>query len=202
MKGLWEFLKTTLLGGLVVLLPLLIFYLLMDELIDIFIALATPIADLFPPGYFDGAYAPLLLALLLLLAGSFVFGLALRSSWLVRMGDWLESALLQRLPMYKAVKRLSRGLAGEQGETAFIPALFEGAPDIFEVVYIVETIEEDRVAILVPLAPAGFNGPVKIVNRDRVIELDTNIGEASKVLAEWGHGMGELIAKTRASATT
>ena len=46
MKTIIEFLKTCLVGGLFVLLPLLLFYLLFSELMDIIVALATPIADL------------------------------------------------------------------------------------------------------------------------------------------------------------
>ena len=48
MKTTMEFLKTCFLGGLFVLLPLLLFYLLFSELMDIIVALATPIADLVP----------------------------------------------------------------------------------------------------------------------------------------------------------
>lgn len=199
MKTVWEFFKTTVLGGLLVLLPLLIFYLLMDELIGVFVALATPIAGLFPEGYFDHAYLPLVVAILLIVFGSFVFGLALRSTLMRRFGDWVERVLLEKLPMYKAVKRLSRGLAGERENQVFTPALFQSDDHTHEVVYVVEEIDNDRLAILVPMAPAGFSGPVKIVSRDKVIALDASIGDASQVLAHWGHGMGDLVARTRAS---
>ena len=50
MKNLLEFLKTTAMGGLFVLLPVLLLYLLLSEALDLIVALATPIADLFPGG--------------------------------------------------------------------------------------------------------------------------------------------------------
>ena len=41
------------LGGLFVLLPLILFYLLLAEMLELVVALATPIADLFPKRTFD-----------------------------------------------------------------------------------------------------------------------------------------------------
>ena len=53
MKQLLEFLKTTALGGLFVLLPLLLLYLLLSEALGLIVVLAGPIADLFPKATFD-----------------------------------------------------------------------------------------------------------------------------------------------------
>ena len=53
MKQLLEFLKTTAMGGLFVLLPILLLYLLLAEALDLIVALATPIADLFPKATFE-----------------------------------------------------------------------------------------------------------------------------------------------------
>ena len=50
MKNITEFIKTSLIGGLFVLLPLILFYLLLAEMLELVVMLATPIADLFPEG--------------------------------------------------------------------------------------------------------------------------------------------------------
>ena len=49
--------------------------------------------------------------------------------------------------------------------------------------------------LLVPFAPTGFNGPVKLVRSERVHKIDSSIGEASQVLAQWGVGMQQLVSK-------
>ncbi len=51
MKVPFEFLKNTLFGSLFVLLPLLLFYLLFAELLDVVVGLGAPIADLSPREY-------------------------------------------------------------------------------------------------------------------------------------------------------
>ena len=94
MKNFAEFLKTSLIGGLFVLLPLILFYLLLAELLGLVVALATPIADLFPKGTFDRINAPFLIALILIVGASFLFGLALRSMTLRRCGLWIERSVL------------------------------------------------------------------------------------------------------------
>jgi uncharacterized membrane protein len=47
MKNLLTFFKLTALGGLLVLLPVLLFILLLTEIVQMVVGLATPIADLF-----------------------------------------------------------------------------------------------------------------------------------------------------------
>ena len=61
MRTFIEFLKITILGGLFVLLPVLLFYLLLTEALQAIVGMATPIADLFPKGTFDEAKAQVLI---------------------------------------------------------------------------------------------------------------------------------------------
>ena len=75
MKRLTEFLKTTALGGLFVLLPVLLLYLVLTEALEMVVALATPIADLFPKGTFDQVTSPVIIALILIVGVSFLIGL-------------------------------------------------------------------------------------------------------------------------------
>ena len=67
-------------------LPLLLLYLVLTEVVQLVVLLATPITDLFPVGTFDKIEHPVLLALVLILVVSFVHGLALRLAILRRVG--------------------------------------------------------------------------------------------------------------------
>jgi uncharacterized membrane protein len=98
MKQIGEFLKTTALGGLFVMLPVLLLYLLLGEVLDLVIGLATPIADLFPKGTFDNLTTPFPIAVILIVGVSFVIGLALRVEIGRSLGDWIERKVLGRLP--------------------------------------------------------------------------------------------------------
>ncbi len=193
MSSITKFLKTCLLGGLVVLLPLLLFYLLFSELMEIIVALATPIADLFPEDTFDKISDPLVIAILLLMGTSFIFGLALRSRRLARIGSLLEQTTFMRLPLYKAVKQLSKGLVGAESDNAFNSGLLEADDGTTELVYIIEEHSDGKLTILVPWAPAGFAGSVKVVSAGRVTRLSASVGDASRVISQWGVGMSDIM---------
>ena len=200
MKNVLEFLKTLVVGGLFVLLPLLVLYMLLAELLQLVVELATPIADLFPQGTFDKINAPVLLALILIVGVSFVLGLALRSMTLRRLGLWIERSMIGRLPMYNAVKSLSRGLVGAKEEGVFRPAVLNSPDGSREIVYMIEDHGDGQVTILIPWAPASFAGPVKIMDNDRIEMLDASLGDTSRALSQWGVGVRDLLGKDRTDA--
>jgi uncharacterized membrane protein len=193
---LTAFLKTAAGGGLMVLLPVLLLCLLLAEMLQLVVALATPIAGLLQEGGLEKAANPVLVALVLLAGTSFAIGLAMKSKAGRRFGQWIENTTLKRLPVYAALKRLTRGFAGTEAGETFLPALLEIDAGIQEIVYLVEESEDGLAAVLVPHAPTAFSGPVKIVDRKRLTLLDTNIGDLSRSLSHWGVGTVPLAART------
>jgi len=198
MKQIVDFLKTTVIGGLFVLLPVLLLYMLLAEALQLVVALATPIADLFPKWVFAQAEAPILIALVLIVGVSFLLGLTLRSAALSRLGYWIESTVLSRLPAYTVLKRLTKGFAKEEAE-AFKPGLLVSAEGWKDIVYVIEDHGDGQLTVLVPWAPMAFSGSVKVVGRDRVEMLDANLGDVSKVLSLWGMGTRDLMGKSSAT---
>jgi uncharacterized membrane protein len=197
MKRLTEFLKTTALGGLLVLLPVLLLFLLIAEILQLVIALATPIADLFPKGTFDEINFPVLIALILIVGASFVLGLAMHSAAGRRFGGWIEKNILGRLPAYNAVKSLTKGFVGEKEGASFRPALLISPDGERELAYVIEDHGDGQATVMIPWSPAAFAGSVKIVNQDRIELLDTNLGDFSRVLSHWGVGVRDMLGKGR-----
>jgi uncharacterized membrane protein len=112
-----------------------------------------------------------------------------------RFGRWVERAVLGKLPLYNAVKRLSRGLVGAQEDGIFKPAVMHSENGVREIVYLIENDGKGQVTVLVPWAPASFAGSLKIMSRDRIELLDSNLGDTSRVLSHWGVGTFELLDK-------
>ncbi len=69
---MFNFLKNAIFRGLVVLIPVVILYVTIRELLQLMVALATPIADLFPVGTFDHQKETEIIAALLV-AGTALF---------------------------------------------------------------------------------------------------------------------------------
>jgi len=193
MQRITDFFKTSLAGGLIVLLPLLLFFLLLSEIMGIIVALATPIADLFPTETFDRLSNPVFVAVLLLMGASFLLGLALRSNHLSRFGRFIERNTLMHLPLYNAIKGLSKGLIGAEGEDTFTSGLLTHDDGTKQLVYIIEEHPDGKVTVLEPMSPAGFTGYVKVVSPNDVVRLSASIGDTSRVIANWGVGMSEIM---------
>ena len=196
MEKITEFLKTTALGGIFVLVPLLLLYLLLTEALGLIVALATPIADLFPKGTFDEADFLVLIALFLIVGASFLIGLALRFSIGRRLGDWIGRNILDRLPVYNVLKQLTMGFVHTEDGAAFRPAVLSSPDGERELAYLIEDHGDGQVTVLVPWAPTAFAGSVKILDRDRVEVLDTNLADFTMVLSHWGVGVRDLVGKT------
>ena len=193
MKNLLSFLKLAAQGGLLVLLPILLFILLLTEIVQMVVGLATPIAGLFPAGTFDDPKYPVALAIILLTGASLLIGLAMRSSAAQRLGNWIQTKTLNKLPIYRFVKTLVSGLVGAEKSGSFKPALFDAGNGQREIVYLVEDLGGGGFTALFPHAPTGFAGQVKIVAKDRIAPLDASLGDVSLVFNHMGLGAGRLL---------
>jgi uncharacterized membrane protein len=195
MNTILSFLKATAQGGLLILLPLLLFILLLMEIIELVVGLATPIADLFPAGTFEDPRHPVALAAFLLFGASLLIGLAMESAAAIRLGNWIEQKTIGKLQLYQFVKSLVSGLLGAEKGGKLQPALFDAGHGVQEIAYIVEDLKDGTLAVLFPYAPTGFAGPVKIVPRERIETLDASLGDVSLMLNHMGLGAGALLKK-------
>jgi uncharacterized membrane protein len=194
MKKLGEFFKTTVLGGLFVLLPVLLLYLILAEALELIVALATPVADLLFADPDAHVEFPVLFAVFLLIIASFILGLLMRAETGRRLGAWIERTLLGRLPAYNAIKSLTSGLADTEERSTFLPALMNSADGNQELVYIVEDHGNGNLTVMFPWTPTHFAGSIKIVKKSCITPLDVSMGDVTRVLSYWGVGVHELLA--------
>ena len=193
MNKIIEFLKTTILGGLFVLLPIILLYLALGEVMGVLVAMSTPFADLFFPGQFEDTQFPVLVALALLIGVSFILGLVMLSETSRRFGNWIERTILGRLPVYNAMKSLTTGFSDSQQESAFKPALLKSADGEKELVYIVEDHGDGNLTVMLPWTPTPFAGVIKIVPKARVEPLAANMKKVTQALSQWGIGTKNLL---------
>jgi Protein of unknown function (DUF502). len=111
MKTVTKFLKVTLVGGLLVVLPVWVSLLLLLKAIKGAMAMLMPIAKLLPQGFVHEKVA----ALVLLLVICFVVGLLIRTGPGRRFGDWLSQHILDRIPGFSLMRGITRQLAGKKG---------------------------------------------------------------------------------------
>jgi len=120
-KTLTDFLKVTLIGGLLVVLPLWLSVLLLFKAIKSALALLKPIAKLVPEKFVHHD----IVALCLLILICFGVGLLIRTRMGQLIGDWLEQHLLGKIPGFLLIRGMVRQFAGKKDEQSFEPALVE-----------------------------------------------------------------------------
>ena len=187
MKGLAELTKTTLIGGLLVVLPIYLSILLLAKTMAGIFALLSPVTAAIPAG----AQLRQILAIVIVLAVCLVAGLVVRTAAGLRAKNAFERSVLEKIPGYALVRGLAERVSGDEGEGAFQPALVE-VEDALSPGFIIEELEDGRYTVLVPSVPTPAAGALFILPRERVHPLDVPFTQAVKVISKWGAGAGAL----------
>ena len=188
MKTIATFIKTTLIGGVLVILPVYIAILLLAKTIRGMLALLAPVTAQLP----DSMRFRDIVAILLLVAICFGVGLIVRTGPGLRAKNAIEQAVFGRLPGYTFLRGLTRRLTGREEEHTLEPALVE-IEDALVPALIVEELEDGSYTVLVPSAPTPMAGSIYILPRDRVHPVDIPFTKAIGVFSKWGTGAGEFV---------
>ena len=187
-----KFLKTTLLGGLFILLPLMLLWIGLKEIGGLLVEMATPIADIFPASVFDNLAAPGVVAILLIVGTSLIFGLAAKSAWISHIGRSFENSILNRVPMYRMLKIISSALIDSDSRDVK-PALVTNDSGGGDPCYVIEKHKDGRATVLLPWSPASFAGTIKVVQQSDLEFLSCSLDEFSRSLSQIGVGVEECL---------
>jgi len=188
MRTLAEFTKTTLIGGVLVVLPIYIAVLLLAKTVGGLLALLAPVTEHIPAA----VEFRRLVAILLIVMICFVVGLVVRTGPGLRAKNAFENAILEKLPGYTFMRGVARRLTGSAEEQALQPALVE-IEEALVPALIVEELADGSYTVLVPSAPTPMAGSIYILSRDRVHPVNIPFTKAIGVFSKWGTGAGEFV---------
>ena len=181
-----DFLKTTVIGGFFVLLPLVVVIALLAFSVVKVIEAMKPIMEKLSIEGVAGMTLVTLGVVLVILLFCFMTGLfvKMRIGSLIR--EWLEGILLKRLPGYTMFKNLSKRIAGQEG-IEFAPALLDlYGSEARALGFIIEEHEEGRFTVFVPISPTPTLGQVFLVPGSQVQKLEATFVEVVNSLTQWG----------------
>ena len=190
------FLATTLLLGLLLLIPLLTLVFVVVKAITMLEALTAPLARMSQTADLVGIPMPRLLAILTLILFVFVAGLLARSRLAQRGVGWLEKRLLANIPGYSLVKSMAQGAVGLEEESA-APAVLVRLDDAWQIGLQVDRVPDGRAVVFLPDAHSPGTGTILIVDAARVEPLNVPAAAAMKCLRGLGSGAGELVTRGR-----
>jgi len=192
-KRLLEFLKTTVLGGALVVLPAWLTVLLLLKAVMQLQVFVKPVSAALP----QGVGHPRVLAVLTLFAVCFAVGALVRTAIGRGVARTVERTVLERLPGYTTLRNVAEQLGDMENARGFQPALVE-IEDALAPAFIVETHADGRCTVFLPSAPTPAAGTILVIDGARVHPVDVPLTTAFKCITKWGTGAGELLTAMRA----
>jgi len=193
MKALVGFLKTTLIGGLLIVVPIYLTVLLLAKALGGMVALLGPIVALLPEGVHHFRQ---IVAIALVVLVCFMLGLIARTGLGRRAIEIFERRVLERMPGFAMLRSVVRRVSGSSDDTQFQPVLVE-IEEALTPAFIVEELDDDRFVVLVPSVPTPAAGSLYILPRQRVHWVDAPVTEAVAVITRWGAGTSRLVKAMR-----
>ena len=187
-----QFLKSSLLTGLYVLLPLLLLWLGLREIGGLLAEMAKPIADMFPSRFFDNLRWPGVVAAILIVAASIMVGALAKLSFIATLAGHFENKVLYRVPMYRMLKVISSSLVKPE-KSDVRPAIVKDDRGGGDPCYVMEHHESGMATVLLPWSPASFAGSIKVVPVSRLAYLDCSVDEYSRSISLMGVGVEECM---------
>ena len=187
-----EFITSTVVGGLFIVVPVYLAVLLLLKGMKSAASLVRPVAAMVP----DWLPGENLLSLVLVLALCFLVGVAVRTRSGRAVRERLEVAFFERLPGYGLLRSLTQRLAGDSDEQAWRPALAE-IEEALVPAFIIEELADGRFTVFVPSVPTPLAGAVYVLRRERVHIVDIPFTQAISAISRWGSGSKDLVAAMR-----
>lgn len=192
MKNFLGFLKTTILGGVIFLLPLALLIFLGSQAFQIMTRITEPILSWIPQNVIEGMLLRQLLVIFALLLICFIAGFVAKSVFGNRFFTYIEGKLCE-LPGYSLVKARLTGSIGSSLEKEHFKPVIVILESKEQIGFEVERIPPNRVVLFLPGSPDPWTGEVIIVETDQVKPLAADMHETLKVFNNLGRGASSVI---------
>ena len=192
MRALLRLLTTTLVGGILFLVPIVLTIFIATSAVKIAGKILAPIAHMLPAeGMFGLALTDVAAALLLIVA-CFIAGLIARTQIAHYVNRRLEGAVLRRVPAFTFVKSAAQGLLGLETGSEVQTALAR-IEDAWVPAFIVERHRSGLLTVFVPSVPTPAAGTVYLLEEARVRRLDVPVTAMVPVIMALGAGLRDLL---------
>lgn len=198
MRGIYQFLKATVLGGLVVLVPVVVLGAIVVWAVDIALRAITPVFEWLPDKSVGGVSLTALAAIAGLVVACFLAGLAVKMALFRRVGDHAER-LAMLVPGYALMKSVGVNLVGMESQYPVRTALVQFQTS-WQLGFLMELLADGRHVVFIPGVPRALVGTMHIVAAERVQVLSMSVSAALDVLSRLGVGMQEGWAKQPVTA--
>lgn len=187
MKQMIEFIKTTLLGGALIIVPAAAIVFLLVKVVRGLRSSLEPIASKLP----DAVQFPYMVEIVTVVVACFVAGLLIRT----RPGRWfgrlVERYLFDKVPGYALVKAMTGKSVSGATEQGASPALVDMEDGLVPAL-IIERHDDGFVTVFVPSPPVPTVGQAYIFASSKVHPVDVSLPKFIGCITKWGLGAQDL----------
>ena len=200
MGGLKRFLKTSLLGGVVVILPVAILVSVMLWVFDLVTGLIEPLTRLLIKDSQLNEYAAEIIVIILILTSCFFVGVLVRT----RLGDFfyqlIEKRILKFMPGYSMVKETVLQVFGSKQESPFssVAMVQVFGNETLMTGFITDKHDDGSFTVFVPTGPNPTSGLIYHLEGRFVHPVDMPVQDAMRSIISCGAGSAKLMKKKEA----
>jgi uncharacterized membrane protein len=192
------FIGTTLVGGVLFLVPVVMATFFLGKALKLMEKLAAPIAKHVPVESLAGVAVLDLVAIAVLVVICFLAGLVARSEAARRLMNAFEAKVLWKVPGYTFVKAVTASFSDEDDDAAqVVLCRFD---DLMQVGFEIERLPDGRVVVYVPAVPVPWSGSVIVMDPERVQVLDAKFVAVMRSLRRFGIGTADLLTGSQGAA--
>lgn len=197
LKRTKNFFKTTILGGVIVILPAVILILAFKWLFGVVGSAIHPLTDrlakMLPLGDYNNYAAPVIVISVIVL-GSFFFGLFVRTKLGLLIYSSFENSFLSRAPGYRMIKETVNQFFGRKKTPFSSVALVQlYGNDTLATAFITDHHDNGMVTVFVPTGPNPTSGFIYHLDRQYVHPVAVSIEDAMRSVISCGAGSEKLI---------
>jgi len=189
MRRFFGVLKTTLLGGVIVVLPAWLAVLLVLKALGHLEIFVKPVSSHLP----HSIAHPRVIGILVLIGLCFLVGALIQTAIGRNAERAAERAVLEKIPGYTVLRSLASRISDHAESASFQPALVE-IEEALVPGFIVERHSGNRSTVFIPSVPTPMAGAVYIIDNNRVHPLDLPAISVMQCISKWGGGSDKLLA--------
>ena len=187
MKAIARFVGTTVLGGVLLLTPIVVLGFVLSKAFDIVRRGLKPLTALIPDTLGYGPTMSTILAIFILAFLCFLAGLSARTVFAQRVVSSLETIVLSKLPGYEYLKEAGTSVLG-LGEAAEHPVVFANFGGAWRIGVQTDVVGSGLVAVFIPNSPNPMSGSVFLMAADQVRPANAPLSSAIACLRRCGVG--------------
>lgn len=197
MSGIGRFFKSTLIGGLVILVPMVVLLAILVWVVDLALKVILPVFEWLPNKSVGGVSLAVLAALASIIVGCFVAGLVAETALIRGLSQRAEQLALF-MPGYALMKNVGAKLIGIEMKRPVQTVLVQ-FPASWQLGFLMETLTDGRHVVFVPGVPRALVGELHIVLPGNIQFLTMSVSHALDALSRLGVGLTDIAVKEPAS---